>query len=248
MAQNLQVNEIAYVPRSRLGLDENSPSAFHRTVVREIIDRSVRVELPDGTLSEPVASSVVHRNVGLLVFRIGDFQTELTLLDPLANSLLQYFRLLVPDDMVHLCEVRSCAETEHYWGLLHGGYTHVVLIGHGRTDSVLFGVSGWADAQQLKAIFSQPNPAPKTFVSLCCRTGYAAFSKVFSESDVCQALVAPFHSVHGAIASQFCQSFFAHHLLVGETARIAFRHSRDAIPGSTRFRLWEKGEVTGGNS
>jgi hypothetical protein len=58
--------------------------------------------------------------------------------------------------------------------------------------------------------------------------------------------VAPFHSVHGAIASQFCQSFFAFHLLVGETARVSFKHAEAAIPGATRFRLWEKGEVTGG--
>ncbi len=96
--------------------------------------------------------------------------------------------------------------------------------------------------------FSPPNTAPKTLVSLCCRTGYADFSKQFTESGVCQSLVAPFHSADGAIASQFCQSFFAHHLLIGETARIAFRHSPDAIPGSTRFRLWEKGKVTGGQA
>jgi len=49
-------------------------------------------------------------------------------------------------------------------------------------------------------------------------------------------------------ASQFCQSFFAQHLVVGETAKIAFRHSRDAIPGRTRFRLWKKGQVTDGHN
>lgn len=27
---------------------------------------------------------------------------------------------------------------------------------------------------------------------------------------------------------------------------ISFRHASEAIPGATRFRLWAKGEVTGG--
>ncbi len=246
MVQNLQVGETVYVPRARLGLDANSPNAFHRTTVREVVNRSVRVDMPDGNWSDAVASSVVHRNVGLLICRIGDFQTELALLDPLAKSLLQYFRLLVPDDMVQLCEVRALQEMSQYWGQVHAAYSHVILIGHGRADGVLFGVGGWADAEKLVALLSEPNPTPKTIVSLCCQTGYADFSKSFSEADVCHALVSPFHSVHGAIASQFCQSFFAHHLLVGETPRIAFRHAREATPGSTRFRIWENGRVTGG--
>src|SRR5262249_54774627 len=86
------------------------------------------------------------------------------------------------------------------------------------------------------------NQIRKNFVSLCCKTGYAAFAQTFSgRSDVCNLITAPFHSVHGAIASQYCQTLFAYHLLEGETFRVAFRHARDSIPGGTVFRLWQHG-------
>lgn len=245
MAKNLQVGETVFVPRARLRLDPNAPSAFLRTDVVDVVDRSVRVNLTNGTLSDPVAISAVHRNVGVLILRVGDFETETTLLEPLAKSVLQYFRLLLPDDMVLCHRLRSIQELTYYWQKLHGGYSHVVLIGHGRQDAVCFGSDGWINAADLLAVLGSGNPTPKLFMSLCCRTGYAAFGKPFSRAAVCHSLVAPYHSVHGAIASQFCQTFFAHHLLSGETPRIAFRHAREAIPGGVHFRLWQGGTVTG---
>lgn len=245
MARDLAINDSVYVPRARIGLDQNHANAFYYTKVRQVVDRSVKVDLPEGGLSEKVATSVVHRNVGLLIFRIGDYQTETSLLDPLAKSILQYFRLLVPDDMVQLCEIRTAMEFQSLWASRQSAFSHVVLIGHGRKDAILFGTD-WIDAETFQGLIAPVNPTPKLFVSLCCRTAYAAFSKPFSEHAWCLALVAPFQSVHGAVASQFCQSYFAFHLLAGETPKIAFRHARDGTPGSTHFRLWERGQVTGG--
>ncbi len=245
MASNLQVGETVFVPRARLDLDENAPSAFLQTEVMQIVDRSVIVKLESGLWSKPVATSAVHRNTAVLILRIGDFNTETTLLEPLTKSVLQYFRLLMPDEFVYACRLRSKEELKHYWGKLHGGYSHVVIIGHGSENGIHFGVGGLLDAGTMLAILGECEPTPKTFVSLCCKTGYAAFSKPFSESSLCQSLVAPFHSVHGAIASQFCQTFFSYHLLSGETTKIAFKHSRNAVPGATHFRLWQDGKVTG---
>jgi hypothetical protein len=248
MATNLAVGEHVYVPRTRMGLDSNAPSAFVSTTVRAVEGRSVRVDLPNGQgWSAPIATSAVHRNIGVLIFRIGDFATELSLLDPLAKSVLQYFRLLLPDDMVGFCEIRSPQEFQKFWTAHHGGYSHVILIGHGRRDGLKFAVGDWIDAEMFGDALTAPDPVPvpKTFISLCCSTGYAAFGQRFSNYDVCDSLIAPFHSIHGAIASQFCQTFFAYHLLQGETTRVAFKHARKAIPGGTIFRLWQGGEMTG---
>lgn len=53
-----------------------------------------------------------------------------------------------------------------------------------------------------------PETRPKTFVSLACLTGRAEFAKNFSQNQICRDLIAPFQSVHGAAASQFCQRLF----------------------------------------
>jgi hypothetical protein len=86
VAKNLQIGETVFVPRARLDLDENKPSAFLKTEVMEVVNRSVRVKLEDGLWSDPVATSAVHRDIGVLIFRIGDFSTETSLLDPLRQS------------------------------------------------------------------------------------------------------------------------------------------------------------------
>lgn len=52
-------------------------------------------------------------------------------------------------------------------------------------------------------------------------------------------MIAPFQDVHGAVASQFCQSYFAYHLLEGETIVVAYRHARKAIAGGAIFRHWQ---------
>jgi len=98
---------MVYVPRARLGLAVDEPSAFLRAKIRKVVDRSIVVDLPGGTESKPIASSAAHANVGVTIVRVGDFDTEGTLLDPLAKSLLQFCRLLLPDDMVVLREVRA---------------------------------------------------------------------------------------------------------------------------------------------
>ena len=74
MAFNIGDN--VYVPRALLGLGENDVSPFYRTVVRERERRSVRVDLPDGVLSELVATSRISANFGVLIVRIGDFNEE----------------------------------------------------------------------------------------------------------------------------------------------------------------------------
>jgi hypothetical protein len=65
--------------------------------------------------------------------------------------------------------------------------------------------------------------------------------------NVCDSYIGAFHSVHGAIASQFLQSFLIHHLLQGETTTVAFRHARERVSGGTSFRLWREGTLIANN-
>lgn len=242
VAKGLEKGQRVYVPRSRLGLPHDGPSAFLETTVREVIGRSIVVDVPGG-FSRTVASSAAQSNIGVLIVRIGDYLTERTLLDPLAKSLLQFCRLMLPDDMVTIREVRSRTELGQFWATDHATYSHLVLIGHGRQDALLFGHDDWATAPTLAQTLRRSDVTPKVIVSLCCKSGYAAFGQALSKAELCQAAVGAFHEVHGAVASQFCQTFLTYHLLQGETLSVAFRHARSGVPGATSFRLWIKGQL-----
>jgi hypothetical protein len=248
MAKNLQPEEDVYVPWSRLadfGVGDDHPSAFCKTKVVEVIDRSVRLQLPTGTTSPPLGSSAIHRNIGILIVRIGDFGTEFNLLDPLAKSVLQFCRLLVNDD-VRLLEVRTIAELGHFWAMGHRTYRHVVFVGHGSQSGIYFGTEGVKSASQIIQALTTDDVAPKIFISLCCQTGFAAFGNVFSKAPLCEAIIAPYHSIHGAVASQFCQTFLAFHLLDGRTTSVAFNQSSEVIPGGKSLRLWQNGKLKAG--
>jgi hypothetical protein len=243
LARGLQVGDGVYIPRAKLGLAADGPSAFWRTTVRQIVGRSIIVDLPGrgNPLSEPVAASAAHKNVGVVIVRIGDYATEATLLDPLAKSLLQFCRLLLPDDMLLLREVRSLRELRRFWSTDHPAHSHLVLIGHGREDGIRFGQDWQSPGELAAALRPVGNVGPKVVISLCCKNGHATFAQRLSEETVCPFVIAPFDMVHGAVASQFCQTFLAHHLLRGATLKVAFRHARNGVPGATNLRLWTRG-------
>jgi hypothetical protein len=241
MAEGLKVDDRVYVPCARLGLPSDGASAFYWTKVKQVIGRSVIVDLPGGK-TRKVASSAAHLSIGVAILRAGDFETEATLLDPLAKSLLQYCRLLLPDDQVRLLEVRTRSELRHFWEKEHAAYSHLILVGHGRQDGIRFGYE-WTGASDLVNDLQAQGVKPKVIVSLSCKNGYAKFGQVLSRASHCQSAIGALHSVHGAIASQFCQTFLAYHLLQGETTTVAFRHARKAVPGATSFRLWLRGKL-----
>ncbi|MBA3973801.1 MAG: hypothetical protein C0504_06235 [Candidatus Solibacter sp.] len=245
MAKNLKVGDTVYIPWARLNLelDANAqPSAIARAEIVGQENRTIQLRIRG--LPDPVtiATSAVHDNAGIAVIRIGDYSTETTLLDPLAKSVLQYCRLLVNDDSLRMMELRTETELTEFWGKNHGAYRHVVLIGHGGPDGLTFGTN-IVPADRLGSIFSQRGQTKKIFISLCCKTGVAGFGKVFSRSTGCESIIAPFQSIHGAIASQFCQTLLAYHLLEGRTTKVAFTKAQKLVPGGATFRLWQKGEI-----
>lgn len=245
MAKNLQVGERVFVPVSKLKANVQSPSSFVEKQVLAVEGRSVRVDVGNAE-TELVASSLCHRNIGVLLINIGDLETETTLLDPLAKSVLQFCRLLVSDDFIHAYKVRSLHEIEVLWGRSHAAYSHVVLIGHGSEASIKFANGAWIGTEEFISAFDVAGVTAKTFISLCCETGYKAFGGAASAHVSCERFIGPFHSVHGAIASQFVQTFLVYHLLEGETATVAFKHARASVPGSTSFRLWKNKKLVAG--
>lgn len=245
VAQELRVGDRVYVPCFRLGLSNNGPSAFHHTTVRGVVERSVEVDVPGGTKVR-VASQFAHRNVGVLIVRIGDFDTETTLLDPLKKSLLQYCRLLLPDDQVVLYEIRTRGELSVFWTRDHAAFSHVVLVAHGCRTAIRFGDGDWANPTDFAALLAAPEVTPKVIVSLACETGRSTFGQALSRCQPCQAVVAPYQTVHGAVGSQFCQTFLARHFLDGLPLAWAFRKARTSVAGAVSFRCWEGGKLKAG--
>lgn len=239
-----RVGDQVYVARSLLNLDENEISPFYRTVIRARQQRSVKVDMPDGAISDYIATSKIVSNFGVLIVRIGDFNEE-GLIDPLAKSILHYCRMLLPGDSVRLVELRTENELSKLWADFHGMCHQVVLIGHGSPDGFLFGQTN-VSSETLVEIFCTPNPSPKEFISLGCKTGYASFGKRFSRAPCVSHLIAPYHSVHGCGASLFTQTYFHERLLATRSAKVAFKHAREDLYGAASFRLWENGKLTAG--
>lgn len=245
MPSGIKRGDTVYLPVSRVaGESENGP-AIRKYSVEETKPggRSLRVSLTTGSSSKWIATSAAHTVAGVFIIQIGDMATEATLLEPLYKSILQYCRLLLPDDSVRGIQVRSYCELGAFWGKEGAAYSHVVLVGHGREDGIQFGVGGWQTADTLGDLFGISGSAPKTFLLLCCETGKKAFARPFSQAHPCGCLIAPYHSVHPAVASQVCQTFLAHHILEGKSPKIAYERMRQQIPGSTIFRMWRQGRL-----
>ena len=242
MAKNLVLGEQVFVPASVFDNAADWPSAFVPCQVLDLEDRSVRVEHRD--VSKWVATSKCQRTIGLLIFCVGDLETETALLDPLSKSVTQFCRLLAPDDHVRFYKIRSVEEMRAIWAHEHAAYSHVILIGHGSGTALRFATDGWQDAGQLAPVLDIAGVEPKSIINLACQAGKAALGRTFSCMQMCGVYIGAFHSIQGAIASQFVQSFLIHHLLRGETTKIAFRHARNQVAGSTSFRLWRHGVLT----
>lgn len=243
MAQNLTIDETVYVPCSCIDDLENTGIALYKTKVNAVDGRKVKVQLRDGNPSKWIGSSLLHRDIGILVLNIGDFETEHTLLDPLAKSIAQFCRLLVPDDQIRSVRIRSLQELKKFWHKEQKAYSHVIWIGHGSKTGIKFAVDDWKNAETLSQELKVHGAPQKTYISLCCKTGYKSFGSIMSKAPICRNFIGPFHSVDGAVASQFCQTFLTSHFLDGRSTGVAFRHARKSVPGSASFRLWKSGQL-----
>jgi hypothetical protein len=135
VAKNLKSDERVFVPVSKLKANVQAPSSLVAKIVLAVEARSIKIDVGGGA-TELIASSLCHRNIGVLLLSIGDLETENTLLDPLSKSILQFCRLLVSDDFIHAYKVRSLNEISVLWGKSHRAYSHVILVGHGGVSNL----------------------------------------------------------------------------------------------------------------
>jgi hypothetical protein len=204
MTNKIRVGDFVYVSRIRAGLDINSPSAFFRAKVENIENRSAKIMLPNGDISEFIPTSAMVKQLGILVVQIGDFDTEHDLLEPLKESLSHYFRLLLSDGEILFWSIRSLDELKEFW-CKNNNFNmirHIIPIGHGKEDSIKFG-KNWIKPEDINGALNVDGISPKQFISLCCETGRKDFGKIFSELPICESFIAPFQNIHGSIASQF---------------------------------------------
>lgn len=222
-------------------LGDGWPSAMYRSCVVRVVNRSVTVSLPDGSESDQLAVSKIQTDASVLICRIGDYVSETKLLDPLAKSVLQFTRLLLPDDMARLYEIRTLEEFSAVWGKHHGLFKYLILIAHGDTNCIKFAHPGKVSALDFRRVLEVPQVTAKTVISLCCKTGYKDFGKILSESPACEQVIAPLDSVHGASASQFCQTLLAHHFLDAATVWVSYKWAASATSLGSHFRFWKNG-------
>jgi hypothetical protein len=134
------------------------------TTVREHVQRSVRVTLPNGELSQLIYTKKVAESFGVLIDRIRDFEED-GLLKPLSKSVLNYAKMLLPDDPVRLIALRIHAEFRRLWGEYHGMCQQMILVGHGFETDFVFGDEE-VSAQLVRGMIEEPLPSPNEIISM----------------------------------------------------------------------------------
>ena len=210
--------------------------------------------------SIPLSSRRFHRYAKILIIRIGDWDTEQPVLNPLAASLKAQLSLLLPPGDVDVEYIRTLEEMKAALRVHGGGpgtgvrapWGYAVLVGHGRSGNdpgINFG-GNWVSPGQLSTAIAGLGPGRKSFseariISLCCETGAKRFAEPFSD-ELGTTFVGPAASVHSYEAAGFVLRLFYEHFLKGRTWSDAFRHTRIASETySTDFSCWMDGELKG---
>jgi hypothetical protein len=242
MAEFLKAGEKVFVPRVLVGEDEEHLSAFYHGEVASVTEEpSFSIYLRDGKISGPLHPKFAHRSLRVLLLTIGDYATEHSLLKNLTNSIHSYFKLLLPDEELRSYSLRTIDELRYLWEQDKDLTSHVVILGHGSPSAIRFGLND-IDANTVLSSLT-PGDQAKQILSVCCHTGSASFAESFSKKRrIVQSFIAPEHPVQGAIASQFCQTYFAEQFLRGLGSYDAWRSARKSTPGSNAFVFWSRGK------
>lgn len=230
---------------SALNLDKKATldHALVEGKVLTIQDRSATVEFRHNIGVKTVGTVRLHTHVCFLLIEIGDFTNETGNLDPLATSIHGFLRLLLSDDaLVKLVKLRSVDELT-YVLQQYGGYSHIILVGHGCAGNLCAGDGGRISSEVFSGLVDAHCNSAPTFISMCCHSGEAAFAKNVSASLECGAFIGPKGAIHSCSASHFVQSFLGFQILEGLRLKSAFDRAKDCTPGAACLRLWKAGVI-----
>lgn len=246
MAAWLAVGDQVYVNASRLGQKVDCPGALYSTRVVEKNDRSVKVDLPGGIVSEWIATKYAHRRAGIAILQLGDYLNEASNLDPLAKGILQNARILYGDDAsVRYWKIRSKSELSYLFASNMLSFADkIALIAHGGEQGSLSIGSKEISAQKIGE-FADNTPAPPPagweFICAVCHSGRANFGKTLSEFSSVNCVIGPMHESHSSEMAQFIQTYLNFHLLAGYTTTVAAKYARLSATGADTFRMWKNG-------
>jgi hypothetical protein len=115
-------------------------------------------------------------------------------------------------------------------------------VGHGDATSIKFGPTTQVDATSFIDLLSTDGGVveAKQFISLCCKTGSKSFGGNVSGTPNVEAFIGPATALHGANASQFCQSYLTYLFLHGYKSSTAYEYARATNPGASDFTFWRK--------
>ena len=233
-------DDLVWVPATKLSGEQEYALVRKKVLRTKKQGRSIFIE--DGVGNEvEVSSRLAHRgDLGFLLLRVGDLDSELSLLDPLSKSILQFLRLLVQEDLVRLIEVRTSQEIEEFMKSNGAAFTHVILVGHGRSNALKLAFGNWLDVDDFAKMMTAGGKE-RIIISLACQTGKPTFGKAMSGVNGIKEFVAPKGAVHGASASLFVQQFLSLHLLEGREFETATRNASTRVPGGG-FVHWRNGK------
>ena len=209
-----------------------------------------------------VSSRRMRRHAKILIFRIGDWDTEQNTLNPLAASLKAQLSLLLPPNEVDVEYIRTLDEFAAALGVHGGGgktitarqdspWGYAVLVGHGRSGAnagIRFGTE-WHGPEAVADAIRRLGPGRASFgdavfASLCCSTGEESFAQPFSKA-LHTTFVGPGETVHSFEAAGFVQRLFHELFLGGETLAQGLKRTRGATETfKTSFRSWMNASET----
>lgn len=215
----------------------------------------ITARLPNSNSSVPETITfrqhICTKDVGVLIIKIGDLQSEEATLNPLSDSINLFFKLFFPNSSLFTySQIRTYKEFETIMGVYT--FPYIILIGHSSSapnsnnSTVLKFIDKEISAKELSTTIFDKNGVYQnnnvTIISLVCQTGKSDFAKILSASYKVKSVIAPYQNLHIAIASQFCQTFFLYHFLEGSQLKTAYKKAYNAVPDATSFKLWIKGK------
>lgn len=243
MSTKYAIGDTILVPTTLLNWEDAPAAVAERKVIAQQ-GRKVKVAGKPGHADTWVATARTHRDIHVLLLRVGDFKSEPDLLDPITKSLGYQLKLLLSAERVVIWYLRTVDELQVAWTKDHNLFTHVVLISHGAAGSIQVlgqpgNLTGLELAQNLDAWGS--GSKPKEVLSVACETGHAAFSKALSQAACVSSVTAPFQVVHGAVAVSYVQQYFGSMLLKGMKPKNARTKAAQSLPGGSHFVTWDNG-------